>query len=513
MTARTSSPAWPWALAGLVAGVAGLATSAVAAVALVVHDAPVDAIAALVVRLTPGPVVEVAIRLLDDRDKPFLVTVVVLVSMALFATAGRLARRRRLHAVLLLAAMAALGAVAVLVRRAADAADLVPVAVGFVTWVGCLWLLTSPLRREADDAAPLEPGLGSTRRELLVRSGAVLGGAAVVRAVGGLVGDGRGHVEAARRLLRLPGVRPPRVPSGASVGVDGVAPWATPAADFYRIDTAFVVPTIAPTDWRLRIHGMVEREVELTYQDLVDRELTEAWVTLNCVSNPVGGDLVGNAWWSGVRVGDLLERAGVRPDADAVLQTSEDGWTCATPLAALTDGRDAMLAVAMNGRPLPIDHGFPVRTIVPGLYGYVSACKWVVDLKVTRFADVEAFWTRRGWSEQGPVKIASRIDVPVEGGQVSGSGGRVAGVAWMQHIGIRDVEVRVDDGEWRRAELGRVPSADTWVQWAATIDVEPGPHTLAVRAVDADGRTQTGQERDVAPNGATGWHTVRFEAT
>ena len=507
-------PAWPWVVAGLVSGVAGLATSALAAVVLAAHDDPVGAVAALVVRLTPGPVVEAVIQRLGHHDKPFLVAVVVVLSIALFATAGRLARRRWVQAVLLLAGMAALGAVAVLVRRDAGGVDLVPVGVGFVTWVGCLWLTTSPLRIAWGDAAPAAPVLtGSTRRELLVRSGAVVAGAAAAGLVGRLVGDGRGHVEAARRLLRLPGVRPPEVPRGVSVGVDGVTPWATPAADFYRIDTAIAVPTIAPTDWRLRIHGLVERELELTYQDLVDRRLTEAWVTLNCVSNPVGGDLVGNAWWSGVRVADLLEEAGVRPGADAVLQTSDDGWTCGTPLAALTDGRDAMLAVAMNGRPLPIDHGFPVRTIVPGLYGYVSACKWVVDLEVSRFADFEAFWTQNGWSEQGPVKIASRIDVPVDGGQVSASGGRVAGVAWMQHTGIRAVEVRVDDGEWQRAEIARVPSADTWVQWAATVDVEPGTHTLTVRAVDAEGRTQTGEVRDVVPNGSTGWHSVGFEAT
>ena len=319
-------------------------------------------------------------------------------------------------------------------------------------------------------------------------------------------------MEEARRLLRLPGVTAPTPPSGVRLDVEGITPWATRADEFYRIDTAFVVPAIEPVDWRLRIHGLVEREVVLTYQQLIDRQVTQAWVTLNCVSNPVGGELIGNAWWSGVRLADLLQEAGVRPGADAVLQTSEDGWTCGTPLSALTDDRDAMLAFAMNGRPLPIEHGFPVRTIVPGLYGYVSACKWVVDLEVTRFSDIEAYWTKRGWAEEGPVKLASRIDVPRAGGEVPTGGARVGGVAWCQHTGIEAVEVSVDDGPWERAVLGYVPSDDTWVQWAATIDVEPGDHVLAVRAVDAHGTVQTGEERDTLPDGATGWHRVEFTA-
>jgi molybdopterin-dependent oxidoreductase-like protein protein len=251
----------------------------------------------------------------------------------------------------------------------------------------------------------------------------------------------------------------------------------------------------------------------LTYRELIDRQLTEAWVTINCVSNPVGGDLIGNAWWSGVRIADLLALAGVQPGADAVLQTSKDGWTCGTPLGALTDDRNAMLAVAMNGRPLPIEHGFPVRTIVPGLFGYVSACKWVVEMEVTRYADIEAYWTKKGWSERGPVKMSSRIDVPDDGGEVVADGGRVGGMAWAQHTGIASVEVSVDDGPWQQAELGGVPSSDTWVQWAATLQVEPGDHTLAVRAVDRDGTVQTGKEQDTLPDGATGWHTIGFQAT
>ena len=296
------------------------------------------------------------------------------------------------------------------------------------------------------------------------------------------------------------------------MGLPGVAPWETSADDFYLVHTAIIPPAIDPADWRLRIHGLVDKEVTLTYQDLLDRQLTEAWVTLNCVSNPVGGNLIGNAWWSGVRVADLLREAGVQAGADAVLQTSDDGWTCGTPVAALTDDRNAMLAVAMNGKPLPIEHGFPVRTLVPGLYGYVSACKWVVDWEVIRFEDISAYWTQRGWAELGPVKIASRIDVPGGGDDLATGQSRVGGVAWSQHTGISAVEVSLDGGAWQSAEIGNADTIDTWVQWSATLTLDAGDHTLRVRATDRNGQVQTGAEADVLPDGATGWHTVSFSA-
>jgi hypothetical protein len=271
-----------------------------------------------------------------------------------------------------------------------------------------------------------------------------------------------------------------------------------------------IVPAIEPKDWTLRIHGMVENEVELSYDELVAREITESWVTLNCVSNEVGGDLIGNAWWSGVRLADILAQVGLDPEADAVLQTSDDGWTCGTPLSALTDDRNAMLAVAMNGKPLPLEHGFPVRTLVPGLYGYVSACKWVVDMEVTRFDRISAFWTEKGWGEMGPVKMSSRIDVPRSGDEVPGGEVTFAGMAWSQHTGIEGVEVAIDGGPWVAAELAGVPNDDTWVQWKALVDVEPGDHMVKVRATDKNGVVQTGVEADVLPDGATGWHSVDF---
>ncbi|MBF4161487.1 molybdopterin-dependent oxidoreductase [Nocardioides acrostichi] len=505
-----------WPFAGLVAGVAGLLVSYAVAAALAIREAPVPAIAETVIQVTPGNVAETAIRFLQRYDKPFLVVMVVLISLVLFAVVGAWSRRRWWLALAAYVVLAALAAAAVLTRAGTGVTDLLPVAAGFVTWVVVLMALTEPLRRAEAVVDSEESGptlLASTRRQLVVR-GLLFGGAAAAVAVGGrFLGRGRRQVEASRSLLRLDGVSRPRMPVGANIGVEGLSGWATSSHDFYRIDTAIVTPTITPADWTLRIHGLVDRELVLTYEDLIARGLTDAWVTLNCVSNPVGGDLVGNAWWSGVLIRSLLAEVGVHPDADAVLQTSDDGWTCGTPLAALTDpDRNAMLAVAMNGEPLPIDHGFPVRTIVPGLYGYVSATKWVREYEVTRFSDITAYWTQRGWGERGPVKMASRIDVPQQGSTVAAGSVQVGGFAWLQHTGISAVQVSLDGGSWTGVDLGRVPNADTWVQWAGTLDVAPGDHVLRVRAIDENGEVQTSVVRDVLPDGATGLDGIAFTA-
>jgi len=504
-----------WSLAGLVAGVAGLATSYAAASVLAIREAPVVAVAEGVVALTPGALAERAIDLVGHWDKPLLVAGVVVVVLLLAAWAGRLARRAWWQPLLVWAPLAAVGTVAVLARPGTGLADVLPVAVGLVTW-----LVVLPLLAERADRAVVDDRHGEVeeanhrRRAFLVALGAVALGSVVVAAGGRVLGRGRRHVENARRLLRLPQVTGPVVPAAATVGPAGTAPWMTPVHDFYLIHTALGTPTIEPRSWSLRIHGMVERELTLTYDDLLARRRTEAWVTLSCVSNEVGGDLVGNAWWSGVALRDLLAEVGVSTDADCVRQTSHDGWDCATPLAALTDpGREAMLAVAMNGRPLPIEHGFPVRTVVPGLFGYVSATKWVVDLEVTRFDRVETFWTTRGWAEQGPARLASRIDVPRAGEDVPAGEVRLGGVAWHPHTGISGVEVALDGGAWQPAEIGRTPSVDTWVQWTATVRCAPGDHQLRVRATGADGEVQTGVQRDVVPDGATGWHSVEFSAS
>jgi DMSO/TMAO reductase YedYZ molybdopterin-dependent catalytic subunit len=488
-------------VAGVVTGLAGIAVSLAATAALSVRASPLLAVGETVIEVTPGGLAESLISLVGQWDKPLLVLGVVLAVLAVSGVAGVLTRRSHALGNVVFLVLGLVGCVAVWTRPGSSPYDLLPVVAGTLAWLAVLSLLLG--------GRSASPVAGADRRRLLLRVGAVAGAAVVVGAAGQLLGRARRGVEASRRRLRLP-VTAGEVPVGAELDVPGVQPWRSGNPEFYRIDTALVVPSVDPDEWRLRIHGLVDQELSVSYADLLERSLTEAWVTICCVSNEVGGDLIGNAWWSGVRVADLLAEAGVQPDADAVLQTSVDGWNCGTPLAALTDDRNAMLAVAMNGEALPLEHGFPVRMIVPGLFGYVSATKWLVDLEVTRFDAVSAYWTERGWSELGPVRTQSRIDVPRDGAEVPAGAVRVGGSAWAQHTGIETVEVRLDGEPWQKATLGRVPGDDTWVQWSATLEVAQGRHSVAVRATDRSGYTQTAVRRDVVPNGATGWHTVEF---
>lgn len=497
-------------IAGLVTGIAGLVTSHVTAWVLQAANPPVVAVASAVRDLTPGPIALKLIHLVKDQDKPLLIGGTVVLLLALSTWLGTQTRRRPLMVDLAYVLLAALGLMAVMRLDDSTAASAIAVVVGLGTWLILIRFLTAPVLAAERSSGAEESGAAPSRRSFLLRTGGVVGGLLVVGVVGRVASGGRRKVEQARKLLRLP-VTAGTEPIGADLG-DPIQDWRTPNDDFYLIHTALVAPAIAPTDWSLRIHGMVESELVLSYEDLLRRTLTEDWVTLCCVSNEVGGGLIGNAWWSGVLVRDVLAEVGVQPGADAVLQTSHDGWNCATPLAALTDDRNAMLAVAMNGKPLPVEHGFPVRTVVPGLYGFVSATKWVVDLEVTRFDKVEAYWTQRGWSERGPVKTQSRVDTPRSGSSVPAGKLKVGGSAWSQHTGIEKVEFQLDGGPWETALLGAVPNLDTWVQWAGAVEIGPGRHVVAVRATDKSGNTQTSVRTDVVPDGATGWHTVEFDA-
>jgi DMSO/TMAO reductase YedYZ molybdopterin-dependent catalytic subunit len=301
--------------------------------------------------------------------------------------------------------------------------------------------------------------------------------------------------------------------AGELAATPGLTPLVTPNNEFYLIDTALVKPRVDPGTWSMRIHGMVDRELTLTYQDLLDRADIVAPVTLSCVSNEVGGDLVGNAVWQGVPLAELLEEAGVRPGATQVASRSVDGWSCGFPTEAVWDGRTALVAIAMNGEPLPVDHGFPARLVVSGLYGYVSATKWLSEIELTTMEDFSGYWIPRGWSKLGPVKTQSRIDTPRRGGRVTaGSPVAVAGVAWAPDTGISNVEVQIDDGDWQTAELGESLGSDAWRQWLVSWTPTAGSHRLRVRATDESGYTQTSEEAAPAPDGATGWHEVTVEA-
>lgn len=459
------------------------------------QSAPVAAVGGAFIDLTPAWLKDLAIAAFGTNDKRALLVGTVIVLALVCAGIGLLARRRMVPALVLFALVGAVGLLAVLTRPGASSLDALPTVAG--TAAG-LWFLS---RTPGPAPAPATP----TRRLLL---GTAIGGAAAY--VGSTLGGASSNAVESRRAAgaaRLT-VRPVAVPSDASVGVDGVVPYVVPNDEFYRIDTALVVPRVDAAEWRLRVTGMVEREVEIDWATLQSKPMKEALVTLACVSNDVGGDLVGNAVWTGWPVRELLAMARPLAGADMVLQTSVDGWTCGTPLPVLTDDRDALLAVRMNGEPLPFEHGFPVRLVVPGLYGYVSATKWVTELKVTTFAQDQGYWTPRGWSAEGPIKTASRIDVPRVGATVRAGRVAVAGVAWAQHRGIRAVEVQVDEGPWQQARLAAEPSVDAWRQWVLEWDATPGSHTLRVRATDGTGQVQAEATAPPAPDGATGWHTV-----
>ncbi len=507
-----------YVVAGMSATVLALGVAQLVAALTGPSSAPVVAVGGAFVDRVPPWLKQAAISAFGTHDKQVLITGALVVVLALGGLAGALGRRQPTAAVSVVIALGAVAALAAATRPDAGRLAVLPSVAGALAGMVAL---SSLLRRlaalEPSPTAAEDPvaGPGPGRRALLASAAVALGGVAA-GLLGWFAGRGVRGVEASRSAVQLPlpAVAQPPPPAGVEVGVPGVVPFRVPNADFYRIDTALVVPQVRAQDWRLRIHGLVDREVSLDYATLVASPLIERDVTLMCVSNEVGGDLIGNATWLGLPLGPLLLRAGPHPDADMVLATSVDGFTTQTPLAVMTDGRDAMLAIGMNGQPLPVEHGFPVRVVVPGLYGFVSATKWVVDMKVTRFDVDSAYWTQRGWSPRAPVKTGSRIDV-VRPGSGSGAGSVVvAGVAWAQHRGIAAVDVRLDDGAWQPARLGAEESIDTWRQWVWTwTGATKGKHTAAVRATDKSGAVQTGQRADPAPDGATGWHTVTFTVT
>lgn len=508
MTRTTSfSRGIPAAAAAIGATVLGAGLGELVAAIVAPSASPFSVIGGGMIDIAPAWAKNLAISLFGTGDKAALLVGIAVLLLVVAGLAGLLEWRRPPWGRIVLVGLGVVGAVVAMTR--ADAGTLSPapsiVAGGVAATVTAL--LLRRLRRPST-LAPADTGL--TRRGVLALSGvAVMAGALAALGSVALSGGARA-VSAVRAALRLPTPSTTAdVPASAELGIDGLSPVITPATDFYRIDTALVVPQVAPATWSLRIHGLVEQEVVLRWDDLVALPQQETVATLVCVSNGVGGDLVGTARWLGVPLRDILARARPTAEADMVLSHSIDGFTASSPLEALTDDRDALLAIGMNGEPLPIEHGFPVRMVVPGLYGYVSATKWVTELEVTRFDRAEGYWTPRGWSERGPVKLQSRIDVPRAGARVAAGDAVIAGVAWQTHVGVSGVEVQVDDGPWQPATLATAISADTWVQWSIPWRATAGEHTLRCRAVSTAGETQTEARTPPAPDGATGWPEVR----
>ncbi|TAJ48533.1 MAG: oxidoreductase [Herbiconiux sp.] len=506
------------ALVGVISAVVVLATAEVIAVVAGAATSPLFAVGSLVIDLAPPGVKSLVIQLFGTGDKVALLVILGILVLALAVLAGILEFRRPPFGIVVLVVVSGIAVVAVTTRAGSGGFSGIPTVIGMIVGVLVLRMLAQRLRawREtavatASNPVPMASQSALDRRRFLTAAGiagvvAVFAGG-VARSMNAVAGA----VSAARDAILLPAAATPApaVPAAADLGLDGLTPFISPNDAFYRIDTALQVPQLDQAKWSLKITGMVEQEIEIGWDELLALPLEEHLVTLACVSNEVGGDLIGNALWLGYPIRELLARAKPQAGADMVLGVSSDGFTAGTPLEAMQDpDRVAMLAVGMNGEPLPVEHGFPVRVVVAGLYGYVSATKWVVELRVTRFADEEGYWTPRGWSALGPIKTESRIDVPRASASVSAGTVAIAGVAWAQHTGIEKVEVRVDDGDWMTATLAEAPGIDTWVQWVAEWQAQPGQHSIAVRATDRSGYTQTADKAMPAPDGATGWHTI-----
>ncbi len=495
------------ALTGLLAGAAALAVGELVAVFAGAATAPAVAVGEWAIDLAPSGVKEFAIREFGSHDKTALLTGVYVILAVVSAAAGVVARRNLTVASLIAASFGVVGIVAAATRPKAGVSALFPSLLAGAAAVLVLRWLT---RRGGE----MSDGPTERRRFL----GAMVGTAAGA-AVGGFGSkmwiDSRYDVAPARAAVKipLPARTLPAAPASTHLNVPGLAPFYTPNKDFYRVDTALSVPQVDPANWMLRIHGMVARPLEISFAQLLKLSLEEHDLTLTCVSNPVGGPYCGNARWIGAPLAPLLRQAGVLSGADQILATSTDGMTIGTPVNAVLDGRDAMLAVAMNGEPLPIEHGFPCRMLVPGLYGYVSATKWVVDLELTTFASTAGYWVHRGWAQKAPVKTASRIDVPRSGAAVPAGTVVLAGTAWATHRGVAGVEVQID-GQWHEATLAASDTPDTWRQWSYTWqNASRGSHEIAVRATDATGAVQTSAVHDVIPDGATGYHRITVNVT
>ncbi|WP_173963497.1 molybdopterin-dependent oxidoreductase [Streptomyces malaysiensis] len=499
------------ALVGLVAGGAGLAVGELVAVATGEASAPVTAAGNWAISITPTWLEQFAIRNFGSNDKTVLL-IGVYVTLALAAAVdGVLARTRLTLASILTAVVGVVGAIAAVTRPAADTSWLLPsLLAGLAAALVLPWLTILSLKESEPSAEPSE-----RRRFVLGTLGTAAG--ALVAGYGGDAWIKRRYdVSAARAKVVLPTPAKvlPRPPASVRPNVRGLRPFFTPTSQFYRVDTALTLPRVDPRDWKLKIHGMVDRPFEITFDELLSYRFEEHDMTLVCVSNPVAGPYLGNARWLGTPLAPLLRRAGVHRRADMILSTSTDGMTIGSPVEAVLDGRQAILAVAMNGEALPIKHGFPCRMLIPGLYGYVSATKWVTDLNLTTFAASDAYWTPRGYSPQAPVKTSSRIDVPASGATVPAGTVVLAGTAWATHRGIAAVEVQIDNGAWREATLAAADTPDTWRQWSYRwANASKGSHKVKVRATDGTGAVQTSAVQGVVPNGATGYHTITVQVS
>lgn len=507
---RPKPPGGWAALAGVLTAGAAIAVGELVAGIVPGARSLVIAVGDQIIDVVPAGMKEFAIAVFGTNDK---VALLVGIGIALtgFATAvGVVAARRFALGAGGVIALGVIGMAAAANQAAGGAAGaaLLPGLVATAAGVIALRLLLAPLAQPSSVPAG-RTGQGGDRRGFMRTAGAVTVLAAVAGTAGRLLQQRMSAAASRAQVVLPPPVRRlPPIPAAAAVDVEGMTPFVTPNAGFYRIDTALQVPSVPAESYRLRVTGMVDNPLELSFADLQAMELIEADITLTCVSNEVGGGLVGNARWLGVRLSDVLSLAGVKAAATQIVGRSVDGYTCGFPVEAAFDGRDAIIAIGMNGEPLPLKHGFPARLVTPGLYGYVSATKWLSEIELTTFEAFDQYWVRRRWAEHAPIKTQSRIDVPRGLSRLQPGRVAVAGVAWAQTRGIERVEVRVDDGPWVQARLAEQLNTMTWRQWHYEWDATPGVHQLRARATDATGHTQQEERVPPFPDGATGWHTV-----
>ena len=472
----------------------------------------ISAIGSVVVDNSPSWLKDFAIQAFGTADKAVLAICIVGVALLIGWFVGKASVERPWPMIVAFVAAGLVGILAQLADGSGEpgpivASTLIAMSAGLGTWYGLL-ALAQPREREAADGDPVD--LGRRRFMLGVASAGTV--AVVTIAVGRARLRSRAEAQRAALELPTPVESQPDPTTANDFDLVGLTPIVVGNATFYRIDTALVVPTIDPDEWRLRITGLVEREVELSYQDIADMPQIERYITLSCVSNEVGDRLVGNALWTGVPLRDILDMAGPLPGADQIVGRSVDAWTAGFPTELAYDGRDALLAIGMNREVLPASHGFPARLVVPGLYGYVSATKWLSEIELTTWEAFDGYWIPRNWSKEGPIKTQSRIDRPKPREDLSVGSYTAAGVAWAPTKGIAKVEVQLDGGAWQETELSTPLSGDAWVQWRIDLELTDGDHELLVRATDGTGFTQSPIEVPPAPNGAEGWHTVRFSA-
>ncbi|MBA2557604.1 MAG: molybdopterin-dependent oxidoreductase [Chloroflexi bacterium] len=501
------------AIAGAIAAAVALAVGEL--FGGLVSGAPslIVAVGALVIDLQPPGAKQFVVEIFGEADKLALELAVVLVALLLGAALGVLAARRAWIGSAGFAAAGIVGIVAALGNplvspMLAVLGSLLAVAAGIFA---LRWLLAAarPPSPAPHGATVTTPMPDAARRRFLILAGGTASAAAVAGIFGRSMFGRAAAAPAAPTSLPVAAEALPSPPPAAILDVPGITPLVVPNEDFYRIDTSLVVPRLDRDAWRLRITGMVDREVELTYDQLLELPLMERYVTIACVSNEVGGGLVGNAKWAGVRLDEVLDMAGVQPGATQIVGRAFDGWTAGFPTAyGGPDGREGLIAIGMNDEVLPHAHGYPARLIIPGLYGYVSATKWLTEIELTTLEAFDGYWVPLGWAKEAPVLTQSRIDVPRSGGGLMAGRVPIAGVAWAPDRGIERVEVSIDNGSWQPAVLSAPLSDDTWVQWKLEWDATPGQHLLQVRATDRTGETQTDRRTRPAPDGARGWHMV-----